>query len=499
MSIIWNETDRFGLVMVSPNAFVSMNNYQLIPFSLTPNYQLHIGTPIPVVTPPNTTFCYKFTTSQIQNYYFTPMYATDNSNSSYIIQNYINNYTPISAPTGYNGQSYEGQSSLSFPSTFIYQSESIPIYDNEYIAYCSANSVIIINSISGSTEQIITVPNGQVISITSIGYTLYVLAYLGSTLYLYNYDITNISTGNLITTITNSITTTLITACIRHCNGLIYLIYSIGASPNYTRMMAYDLTLSNLYFNGSFVYNNEINNSFETRGNYLYMLNFNTSNQNTYLRVFYTYNYYKTSIANSSPTTPVNLPGGSLIFPFVSFQSSFSSLYPTSEYLFICLNVGLQTNTLYVYAINKPTAVFSNITVNGNLSVQNNVAYKFGSATWNVPSDSRLKNIIRSIQPNLALERMSHIPLYKWQWKCDLANKIKDYSIHRGIMAQDMQLHYPEYVHEVASSVLGFDNDDISDVLTIDSSELIYELIASIQALKEEIDSIKSIIINKGL
>ena len=223
----------------------------------------------------------------------------------------------------------------------------------------------------------------------------------------------------------------------------------------------------------------------------MYTLNFNTTTGYVQVRVFYTYNYYQTSIANSSPITPVQLSGGNLTFSAFFPTGNFYSLFPTDEYLFIYLNNYDSSPSLLIYTINKPNAVFSDVTVNGNLSVQNNVAYKFGSSTWNVPSDGRLKNIIGPVQPNLALERISHIPLYEWEWKCEIANKIKDYKTHKGVMAQDMQLHYPGYVHEVSSSVFG-SNIGIPNILTIESGDLIYELIASVQALKSDVDYIKS-------
>ena len=103
-----------------------------------------------------------------------------------------------------------------------------------------------------------------------------------------------------------------------------------------------------------------------------------------------------------------------------------------------------------------------------------------GSNTWTNGSDARLKNITGEIQNGLA--KVMTLRAAEFTWKHDADNKPCV-----GLIAQDVQAVLPEAVDE--SSYI---RDDETKYLGVNYDQTIPLLVAAIQELKAELDSVKS-------
>jgi hypothetical protein len=100
-----------------------------------------------------------------------------------------------------------------------------------------------------------------------------------------------------------------------------------------------------------------------------------------------------------------------------------------------------------------------------------------GATSWSSASDSRLKNVTGTYQT--ALADISQIDVVKFTWKADQEAKPCV-----GVIAQSVQGVVPEAVDKF------IENDE--EYLSVRYTELIPLMIASIQELKAEVDSLKS-------
>ena len=235
-------------------------------------------------------------------------------------------------------------------------------------------------------------------------------------------------------------------------------------------------------------FSGEANSCFEVRGNYLYIANNNMNTSTGYIGIYYAPNYYNINQNGGSYPVPVLIQ----TLVLTSGLTPPISLYPTDQYLIVAYYNGTNVN-LRTFDIQRPSTTLNDLIIQGNLSVQGNEAYKFGSSSWNVPSDARLKTVIQPLDQKEALNRLSHLSLSEWKWKDEIAYSLDDYKIHRGILAQDLQKIYPDYVKEISSSSLPLAvKHTFPSILTIDSGELIYELIGALQELNKKYDDLKN-------
>jgi len=103
-----------------------------------------------------------------------------------------------------------------------------------------------------------------------------------------------------------------------------------------------------------------------------------------------------------------------------------------------------------------------------------------GATSWGTFSDSRLKNITGTYTN--ALNDIAQIEPVKFTWKSDEGNKPQV-----GVVAQSVQNVVPEAVDSTTIEM-----DGTEEYLTVRYTELIPLMIASIQELKAEVDSLKA-------
>jgi hypothetical protein len=253
----------------------------------------------------------------------------------------------------------------------------------------------------------------------------------------------------------------------RWINGWLY--YTISTSGSY-----YLYAINTLLQNppGTLLYSDNSDILIEKRGNYLYYRTSNVSGN-----VSLTPNYYNNVLNGlNNATYPGFIQTISYTIPNITL---YLGQYISDEYFMVVgiqnANNGLLTN----YLITRPSVYMNDLEINGTLNV-NGEAYKVTSPAWIVPSDKRLKKNITELDGKNSLNKICALKLSEWEW-----NHKKDIR-HRGPTAQDLQEVYPEYVKEVSSKVFG-ENLGLDKVLTIDTGELLFEAIASIQELYKRV------------
>jgi hypothetical protein len=113
------------------------------------------------------------------------------------------------------------------------------------------------------------------------------------------------------------------------------------------------------------------------------------------------------------------------------------------------------------------------------MSASGGVNLTSGATAWTSASDARLKNITGTYTN--ALADIAQIEAVKFTWKSDAENKPQV-----GVIAQSVQAVVPEAIDLIRVS-----KDDETEYLSVKYTELIPLMIASIQALKAEIDQLK--------
>ncbi len=103
-----------------------------------------------------------------------------------------------------------------------------------------------------------------------------------------------------------------------------------------------------------------------------------------------------------------------------------------------------------------------------------------GATAWTSASDERLKNVTGTYTS--ALKDIAQIQAVKFTWKADKESKPQV-----GVIAQSIQSIVPEAIDSVRIS-----KEDETEYLSVRYTELIPLMIASIQELKAEVDSLKS-------
>ena len=113
-------------------------------------------------------------------------------------------------------------------------------------------------------------------------------------------------------------------------------------------------------------------------------------------------------------------------------------------------------------------------------STGNGVRLTSGATSWSTWSDQRLKNVTGTYTAPLA--DISQLQPIKFTWKSDEENKPQV-----GILAQSVQPVVPEAVEEGTISL-----EDETKYLTVRYTELIPLMVAAIQELKAELDTVKA-------
>ena len=109
-----------------------------------------------------------------------------------------------------------------------------------------------------------------------------------------------------------------------------------------------------------------------------------------------------------------------------------------------------------------------------------------GLTTWTVTSDKRIKDNIVRASYDKCLENVKNIELYNFNFKNNCVNTNDKHQL--GFIAQEVQQVYPKAV-EVGKIILNT-NEAISDILTLNTTQIDYTLYGAVKNLIEKIEGI---------
>ena len=109
-----------------------------------------------------------------------------------------------------------------------------------------------------------------------------------------------------------------------------------------------------------------------------------------------------------------------------------------------------------------------------------------GLTTWTVTSDKRIKDNIVRASYDKCLENVKNIELYNFNFKNNCVNTNDKHQL--GFIAQEVQQVYPKAV-EVGKMILNT-NEAISDILTLNTTQIDYTLYGAVKNLIEKIEDI---------
>lgn len=133
----------------------------------------------------------------------------------------------------------------------------------------------------------------------------------------------------------------------------------------------------------------------------------------------------------------------------------------------------------------------SNVTVNGNLIVTGQ-AFKPGGGTFQALSDKRLKKDVKELETGLN-EILKLTPVnYKYNGKGGTKDDGKEYV---GLIAQEVAKVVPSMVSKMPASS---DNEEMSDLLTLDTNPLMFMMLNAIKELSERVDKLESALASKA-
>ena len=102
------------------------------------------------------------------------------------------------------------------------------------------------------------------------------------------------------------------------------------------------------------------------------------------------------------------------------------------------------------------------------------------------PSDMRLKNITGKLKEEEAVERIKRVELFDFNW-------LPEYNMtsapQRGVMAQKIEADYPNAIKQVKRKV---GNQTFDDLLLVDKTEFIPDLLATQQYLLKQVAELKA-------
>ena len=109
-----------------------------------------------------------------------------------------------------------------------------------------------------------------------------------------------------------------------------------------------------------------------------------------------------------------------------------------------------------------------------------------GLTTWSITSDRRIKENITRASYDICLENVKNIELYNFNFKNNCVNTNDKHQL--GFIAQEVQQVYPKAV-EVGKIILNT-NEAISDILTLNTTQIDYTLYGAVKNLIEKIEDI---------
>ena len=109
-----------------------------------------------------------------------------------------------------------------------------------------------------------------------------------------------------------------------------------------------------------------------------------------------------------------------------------------------------------------------------------------GLTTWSITSDRRIKENITRASYDICLENVKNIELYNFNFKNNCVNTNDKHQL--GFIAQEVQQVYPKAV-EVGKMILNT-NEAISDILTLNTTQIDYTLYGAVKNLIEKIEDI---------
>jgi hypothetical protein len=127
----------------------------------------------------------------------------------------------------------------------------------------------------------------------------------------------------------------------------------------------------------------------------------------------------------------------------------------------------------------KGGTTYDTYTVAAGSALSGGVNLTSGATSWTSASDARLKNVTGKYDN--ALADIAQLEPVKFTWKNDAENKPQV-----GVLAQSVEKVVPEAIDHIR-----VDKEDETDYLGVRYTELVPLLIASIQELKAEVDSLK--------
>jgi hypothetical protein len=109
-----------------------------------------------------------------------------------------------------------------------------------------------------------------------------------------------------------------------------------------------------------------------------------------------------------------------------------------------------------------------------------------GLTSWSITSDRRIKENITRASYDICLENVKNIELYNFNFKNNCVNTNDKHQL--GFIAQEVQQVYPKAV-EVGKIILNT-NEAISDILTLNTTQIDYTLYGAVKNLIEKIEDI---------
>jgi endosialidase-like protein len=123
---------------------------------------------------------------------------------------------------------------------------------------------------------------------------------------------------------------------------------------------------------------------------------------------------------------------------------------------------------------------------NGDLTLTTGTAWKPGGGVWAAYSDARIKEVTGDYTRGLADVLMLEPRHYRYRGNDDREHPTdRDYV---GLIAQEVEDHWPELVRRVKGTI---DGEPVDDMRVLDTSELVYALVRSIQALHKRLRTLE--------
>ena len=137
---------------------------------------------------------------------------------------------------------------------------------------------------------------------------------------------------------------------------------------------------------------------------------------------------------------------------------------------------------------------FCGVQSDGSFVIGSATAFKTGGGSWTATSDARIKNVVYEYE--LGLEEVLQLRpiVYSYKGNDDqpdgpsLRSDPPD-KLFVGLVAQEVESIFPNMVAEREGYI---DGEKVSDLRTLDVSELLYAFVNAFKEMKREIDGLKA-------